>query len=226
MFSTASKPPLVAFLLTDPLEMILFVYYTNFPTTNYVEIPGPTLIEISYKSFVALSADKRPCVKEISGVDTFACVNQLVQSKIIENNFTCVPPFLESILPRFKNKTCNDVETNEQIFTLAYKYVKLDDLQYHCPISCTSHYYQLLGLPVTASKEDNLTTIHVRIANGIEEITSENYVHSPLSILTSTGGALGMFLGWSVYQNYLDCINFMTKILTKINVLKTNHHKK
>lgn len=225
MFSTQSKPPLVAYLLTDPLEMMLFAFYANYPTTNYMEIPGPTMIDISYKSFVSLDTEARPCVEEILAPDTFACVNQLVESNILEKNFTCVPPFLESILPLFKGKICNDEKLNEQIFFLAYKFAKLDTLHYNCPISCTSNYYQLLGLPVTASKDSNRTNIHVRIANGIEEITTENYIHSPLSILTSTGGALGMFLGWSVYQNYLDWVDFMTKVLVKINVLKSNQHQ-
>ena len=47
--------------------------------------------------------------------------------------------------------------------------------------------------------------ILMRYEDGFVETHSEYNIYSEVDILTASGGALGMFLGWSVYQKLLWC---------------------
>ena len=53
----------------------------------------------------------------------------------------------------------------------------------------------------------------IRYEDGFVETHSEYKIYSELDVLTATGGALGMFLGWSVYQNYTIIMDLIQKIV-------------
>ena len=46
-------------------------------------------------------------------------------------------------------------------------------------------------------------TLVTSFLNGMVEVEEEFLIVSPMDLLTAVGGALGLFLGWSFYQNPL-----------------------
>lgn len=220
-FTSDSKTPLAMYLLTHPEEMLPFMFYGNFPTTTLVEINTQALVEVNYKSFEMLNTEANPCWENVEQSATTNCLINLMEKQITNQNYTCVPPALESILPSFKDKMCQDSKANEGILAIAYNLTQYEKLEQYCKFVCKTRQFGTARFPVAASKQENAIKVYVRITSAFEEVTTENYIHTPLSILTSTGGALGMFLGWSVYQNYLDWVEFVTMVLVKLNILKS-----
>ena len=216
-FLSYSNCPLIVFLLNNPSEMLPFLFFANYPNAKYVDIVGPTVVDISFKSYVLLNMEDRPCIEGVDTSATSSCLVNLVEKEIVKHNYTCVPPPLESILPAFKDKFCQDKTKYKNLILMAYSYVHQDQI---CQPSCIMNSYDTIGLPIAVSDGNNSTLIIVRLGNSIEIVTTEHYVHTELSILTSTGGALGMFLGWSVYQNYLDWLKFIRKGFYKIGIWK------
>ena len=216
--------PVTIFLLRHPTEVLQLIFQTFYPAVELFEMSKNLDLQMQKETYTFKSIESRPCVDGGDFADFGICVIASIERMLIDKGFECVPPHLESVLPRFKDKNCTDIDQIRRILALVNKQLSTmptGESDIKCGYPCTMH-------SVTATKiEFSYTTTDIpndehkflflpRFANGYVKTTSEYFIYTPLSILTATGGAMGMFLGWSVYQNHHCLVILLERIVNKL----------
>ena len=212
--------PVTIFLLRDLTEVLNLVGQTFFPDANLFKIDENAILQMEKESYAFKSIESRPC-QEVMFEDFGQCVMDGLEDVLINRGVECAPPHLEPLLPKFKGKNCSDPDEIKNIMLMASKElssISIGKSDIKCAFPCTLDYIK--ATKVDFSVEDPNTADSFlflpRFSNGYVKTTSEYFIYTPFTILTATGGAMGMFLGWSVYQNHKVLLNIIEMVVIKL----------
>lgn len=167
----------------------------------------------------------KPCKKEMNRDDYGECLLTSVEDELInDENETCTTPHFNRFFNKYKNLTCTDSEQISRVARMTRaKYLTHRTGQSQCDIPCSQEYYEGKTLPFTLpstggeliEKREKMEVhfvlsldkmngqgLAVLFISSIVIESDEYYIYEFVDILSSVGGALGMFLGWSFYQNF------------------------
>ena len=213
----------------EVLNVITLAFSPSNPAK--ANIAGNSLIEISKTSFVNQNRPQRRCEegKNLHGYGQ--CIRHNLQEYMIDKKgLKCAPPHLIQIMNMFNGticKTSNETQKGIEILTSEMGLLPLQESHIKpCLFPCLTDSYSVTALDFEyAQMPDDKWWLFVRFSNGYVETVSEYFIYEFLDIITATGSALGMFLGWSLFQQYEDIWKFISKIFSGMKIPKNVGNK-
>ncbi len=138
-------------------------------------------------------------------------------------NLSCVPVVFVKVLAHLGLDLCEDVEENRKAVNLTLGVISRGvTRELGCLRECTRAEAPITPIPITigdvATEADYNVVIYYRTE---DEMKLRQYLlYTTPSFASAVGGAMGMFLGWSVYQTSGDIWRSGVWVLTAAGILR------
>ncbi len=195
------------------------MFFAFFPPVAKAELDTHAFVDLTKEMYLLQNIDSRPCNEDVTEADTGQCQLEQMEQYLIRRGYKCVPPHVKDLFPAFNDKLCtNTTELRTILLEMSEQMAKIPIAQSElfCPVSCVANFIVVETTPFRFTVLDDFPEdkrmILIGFENGFVQTTEEYFLYTPVSILTATGGAMGMFLGWSLFQNYNVFIVLLRKV--------------
>ncbi|XP_059088928.1 uncharacterized protein LOC131885022 isoform X2 [Tigriopus californicus] len=209
---SVDQGPVAVFFLRDRIEELFLSTMTWISDIPSTIVQTDTFITLDHSISVLMSLPDRVCSPEATLESFGSCLAVELEDLILERGFNCSPIHF---LPYLKRLSGNECQTPQDIGTilkfgqaLLVRGVRNGNGTGKCQKQCTTHYSIPLSTPLAsdraASKKSDTYWTFTFGFNCVTTTThTEMFLYDTADIVAAIGGALGMFLGWSCYQNYI-----------------------
>lgn len=208
---TVDQGPVAVFFLRDQIEELFLSTMTWISDIPSTIVQTDTFITLDHSISVLMSLPNRVCSSGATLESFGNCLARELEDSILERGYNCSPIHFLPYLNRFNGTECQNAQDIADILkfgqALLVRGVRNGDGTGKCRKQCATHHSTPLNTPLASDraskKNDSFWTFTFGFNCITTRIHTEMYLYDTADIVAAIGGALGMFLGWSCYQNYI-----------------------
>ena len=216
-----TQGPQVLYLLEHPSQILQLIFLDFNPPNAEVQLDTHAIIRLTKVRNSFQDLDERHCSYHLTEADWGQCQIDQMEAYMKRKGFQCVPPQVKDLFPAFRGRVCTDtsdimnglLNMSEQLSKHSLGQSELD-CEKRCVEEAVKRHKMTFRFTKLPRFPENKTMLLIGYQDGVVETTAEYFIYTPIGILTATGGAMGMFLGWSLFQNYNIFISLFKKIFS------------
>ena len=194
--------------------------WKNLPP-NMLSLEGDHQIEMEIIEYSQLPNGHKSCNVEIDEAEFMECFRSTLWGFLILNEFDCMPHFFANFLLSY-NSSLPECQEGNPFSKLLYRFHSKELLSYakhranaKCNHPCTESWFEIVQLDLTYMEETsgNLTggrnKILFSLSSPLVTVSKESLLYDFTAIVSSIGGGVGIFLGFS-------CFGMLSSALSKL----------
>ena len=186
---------------------------------DILSIEGDKQIEMEVNEFTYLPKvvpNRKPCDVQVTENEFMDCLRTELGHFLEQHDFDCMPHFFRNFLRSSKP----DCEEGSVLSKLLYRFHSKLLVNYakhqvdvNCNHPCTSSWFDLVSLDLMyIDNTDNFTDrnrVLFSLSTSLVSVATESYLYDFTAIVSSIGGGVGIFLGFS-------CFGMISSALSKL----------